>query len=83
MGGEKDDSGNQLYPEEVSTFKIPSDQAVHLKTGFRWLKNNKAWLVSVGYGIPFNGYKAEVISSGSMYRWIHLIAEKDGQICLQ
>jgi hypothetical protein len=65
MGGEKDDSGNQLYPEEVSTFKIPSDQAVHLKTGFRWLKNNKAWLVSVGYGIPFNGYKAEVISSGS------------------
>jgi hypothetical protein len=65
MGGEKDDSGTQLYPDRVSTFRIPSDQAIHLKTGFRWLKNSKAWMLHVGYAMPFKGDKARIIAAGS------------------
>jgi hypothetical protein len=62
MGGQEDESGNQLYPEEVSTFKIPSDQAVHLRAGFRWLSTNHSVLLSAGYAIPFMGYEARFIS---------------------
>lgn len=64
MGGEKDQTGAQLYPEQVSTFKIPSDQALHLKTGFRWLRNNKAWMVHVGYAVPLKGERVRIIAPG-------------------
>lgn len=65
MGADKDEAGNFTNENEVTSFKIPSDQAVHLKTGFRWLFNGKALLLGVGYSIPFNGYRAQLIGSGS------------------
>jgi|GEM_PF-3266163 len=68
VGGEEDDSGNQLQPDDISTFKIPSGTALHLKTGFRWLSRNRALLLGVGYGVPFGRYKAEVTRNRSASR---------------
>jgi hypothetical protein len=68
VGGEEDEDGNQLKPDDVSTFKIPTGTALHLKTGFRWLNRNRALLLGVGYGVPFGRYKAEVTRNRSPSR---------------
>jgi hypothetical protein len=68
VGGEEDESGTQLDPDDVSTFKIPTGTALHLKTGFRWLYRNRALLLGAGYGIPFGRYKAEVTGNESAGR---------------
>ncbi len=65
MGAERDSNGPIVNEHEVTTFKIPSDHAIHLKTGFRWLFGRKALLMGVGYSIPFNGYNAQFVTSGS------------------
>jgi hypothetical protein len=64
MGGEKDESGNLINEESTTQFRIPSNQAVHLKTGFRWLRLNKALMLSGGYAIPFKPARAEMIWNG-------------------
>jgi hypothetical protein len=68
VGGEEDESGNQLNPDDISTFKIPAGTALHLKTGFRWLGRSRALLLGVGYGVPFGRYKAEVTRNRSPSR---------------
>ncbi len=68
VGGEEDESGNQLDPDDISTFKIPAGTALHLKTGFRWLRRNRALLLGVGYGVPFGRYEAEVTGNRSPSR---------------
>jgi hypothetical protein len=68
VGGEEDDSGAQLQPNDVSRFKIPAGTALHLKTGFRWLHRSRALLLGVGYGVPFGRYKAEVTGNRSSGR---------------
>jgi hypothetical protein len=65
MGGEKDESGNLINEQATTQFYIPSNHAVHLKTGFRWLKLNKSIMLSAGYGIPFKPDRAEVIWNGN------------------
>ncbi len=68
VGGDEDESGNQLDPDDISTFKIPAGTALHLKTGFRWLSRSRALLLGVGYGVPFGRYKAEVTGNRSSSR---------------
>ncbi len=68
VGGEEDDSGNQLNRDDISTFKIPTGTALHLKTGFRWLHRSRALMLGVGYGVPFGRYKAEVTGNRSAGR---------------
>lgn len=65
FGAEEDDSGTVTNEAEVTTFRIPSGQALHLKVGFRWLKNNRAWLLHAGYAVPFDRYQAQLVESGS------------------
>ncbi|MDO1444786.1 hypothetical protein Q0590_00915 [Rhodocytophaga aerolata] len=65
MGGENDESGNLINEEYTTQFYIPSNHAVHLKTGFRWLKTNKAFLLSAGYGIALKDKRAEVLFNGN------------------
>jgi hypothetical protein len=65
MGGEKDESGNLINEEATTQFRIPANHAVHLKTGFRWLRLNKAFMISAGYGLPFKPLRSEVIWNGN------------------
>lgn len=60
VGGREDESGNQIDPDDVSNFDIPAGAALHLKTGFRWLRLREALMLGVGYGIPFGRYRAGV-----------------------
>jgi hypothetical protein len=65
MGGENDENGNLINEEYTTQFRIPSNHALHLKAGFRWLRTNKAFMISTGYGIPFKPVRAETIWNGS------------------
>lgn len=66
MGGENDESGNLINEEFTTQFHIPSNHAVHLKTGFRWLRNNKALMISTGYGVPFKtNQQPEILFNGN------------------
>jgi hypothetical protein len=68
VGGEEDEAGNQLKPDDISTFKIPAGTALHLKTGLPWLHRSRALLLGVGYGVPFGRYKGEVTRNRSASR---------------
>ncbi len=60
VGGSEDESGNQTDPDDISNFNIPAGAALHLKSGFRWLSLRQAFLLGVGYGVPFGRYRAIV-----------------------
>lgn len=52
-GGQKDDYGNQLNPDDVSRFKIHAEHLIQLQGGMSYWMNNSAISLSVGYGYPF------------------------------
>lgn len=53
LGGETDEFGNQLAPEDVSRYEIFSDHAIHVKGGARYALENQTFMLSAGYSFPF------------------------------
>jgi hypothetical protein len=59
MGDARDDAGNYINPQDVSQFRLPANQAVHGKVGFRMLGQSQALLVAGGYSQPFRDRRAK------------------------
>ncbi|MEO1055251.1 MAG: hypothetical protein AAFX87_31790 [Bacteroidota bacterium] len=64
LGGERDDDGNQLDPDDVSRHKIFSDHAIHLRGGLSILNVDESFsiLPTVGYSYPIQGRVAKLQS---------------------
>lgn len=68
MGGVTDEFGNQLEPDDVTTFKIFSDHAIHLGAGVRYLFENQQVLLNVGYSFPFRDENPERLDNNPVNR---------------
>lgn len=53
LGGEFDEFGNQIDPDDISQIEIFSDHAIHFSVGGRYLLENQAFMLRVGYSFPF------------------------------
>jgi len=68
MGGVTDEFGNQQNPEDVTTFKIFSDHAIHLGAGVRYIFDTQQVLLSVGYSFPFKDENPERLDNNPVSR---------------
>lgn len=62
LGGETDDYGNQLDPDDVSEFKIYAEHAIQLQGGVSYWMNNSMASLSAGYGFPFRDKRPQLLS---------------------
>ena len=63
LGGETDEFGTQLDPDDVSTFKIFGDQAIYLRFGLNFLaESDLAISPTIGYAFPFSRKEPDLLS---------------------
>ncbi|MDN5204442.1 hypothetical protein QQ008_23820 [Fulvivirgaceae bacterium BMA10] len=62
LGGEKDEDGNQLDPDDVSEHEILSDHSIHFTSGLRYVFQNQAVLLNAGYAFAFGNHDALYLS---------------------
>lgn len=62
IGGETDEFGNQLDPNDVSRFRIFPDHALHFKGGMSYRFEHRAIMLEAGYSFPFKGERPELLS---------------------
>ncbi len=64
LGGQQDDFGNQLNPDDVSKHQIFSAHIVHLRGGASFIlpNNGNRLTVALGYGVPLGSRRPEVVS---------------------
>ncbi len=63
LGGEKDEFGNQIDPDDVTRFKIFGDHGLHLRFGFNILVDRDVAInPSIGYAFAFRRQEPEILS---------------------
>jgi hypothetical protein len=65
IGAEKDEFGNYINPNAISEYRLLSNHLLHARGGLSFVSRNFAVQPTIGYSIPFNAERYEVVYHGS------------------